>query len=84
MFLECLDLKYGIEVGLRKVLFSYYLKENNKEKGRYHLTLRHERSHLVTCLRSNDRAGRTNSYMLEATLCLGRMMWGSYLRIGKL
>ena len=50
MLLECLSLRYEVEVRLGEVLYSYYLKEHDKENGRYYFTLRRERSHLIACL----------------------------------
>ena len=33
--LECLNMQYDVEFGLGEVLFSYYLKEHDKEKGSF-------------------------------------------------
>ena len=49
MLLECLGMQY-----LGEVLYSYYLKEHDKEKGHYQFILCKDRVPLVTCLRSNN------------------------------
>ena len=35
MSMECLNMQHNVECGLRKVLFSYYLNEHDKDKGSY-------------------------------------------------
>ena len=52
--LECLSMRYGAACELGEVLYSYYLKEHDFEKGKYQLIVRKERVPLVTCLRTND------------------------------
>ena len=69
MSLECLGLKYDVEVGLGEVMFVYYQKEHDNEKGRYHLTLRCEWSHLVTCLK--DRGWKSGYFYAKGNLLFG-------------
>lgn len=53
--LECLCMQLIIEFDVKVLLYSYYLKEHDKEQGRYMMMLRHDRQHLVTRLRSFDK-----------------------------
>ena len=71
MSLECLSMRYGVEVGLSKVLYFYNLKEHEKEKGRYQLTLRREMSYLITCLWSNDRGWKNKYFLVRGKLVYG-------------
>ena len=54
MSLECLSMRHVVKCKLGEVLYSYYLKEHDKENMQYQFILRKDRSALVTCLRSND------------------------------
>ena len=36
MALECLSMKSKVDFGLGEILYSYYLKDYDKEKGRYY------------------------------------------------
>ena len=56
MSLESLIIQHGVDYELGEVLFSYYLKEHDKDKGRFKLITRVDRVPIVTCLRTNDRA----------------------------
>lgn len=40
---------------LHELLCSYFLKESDKDKGKYAITLKHDQTHVVTDLRSSDR-----------------------------
>ena len=55
MSLESLGSRHGVDCELGEVLFSYYLKEHDVDKGRYKLIARVGRAPIVTCLRTNDR-----------------------------
>ena len=54
LVLECLSIRHGVECDIGEVLFSYYLKEHDIDKGRYQLITRVSRVPIITCLRSND------------------------------
>ena len=56
MSLESLSVRHGVDYELGEVLFSYYLKEHDKDKGRFKLIARVGRAPIVTCLRTNDHA----------------------------
>ena len=71
MALECFSLRHGMEVRLGEVLYSYYLKEHDKEKGRFQLTLRREMSLLVTCLWSNDWGWKNKYFFAKGKLVYG-------------
>ena len=53
--IEVMAYKLGLYFGIRDLLYSYYLKEHVKEKGRYLLFLRQKREQLVLGLTTNDR-----------------------------
>ena len=55
MSLESLSRRHGVDCELGEVLFSYYLKEYDVDKGRYKLIVRVGRVPIVTCLHTNDR-----------------------------
>ena len=50
MSLESLSIRHGVECKLEEVLFSYYLKEHDTDKGRYKLIAIVGRVPIVTCL----------------------------------
>ena len=50
MYLESLSIRHGVDCELGEVLFSYYLKEQDKDKGRFKLIARVGRGPIVTCL----------------------------------
>ena len=54
--LESLSVRNGVECEIGEVLFSYYLKEHDTDKGRYQLTMRVGRVPIFTCLHTNDRS----------------------------
>ena len=47
-------MRYGDECDISEVLFSYYLKEYDTDKGIYHLIMRVGRVSIITFLRTND------------------------------
>ena len=53
--IEVMAYKLGIYYGIRDLLYTYYLKEHVKDKGRYLLFLRQKRDPLVLGLTTNDR-----------------------------
>ena len=67
MSLETLSSRHG----LGELLFSYYLKEHNVDKGRYKLIARVGRAPIVTCLCTNDR-GWKDRYLFFR----GDLVWG--------
>ena len=55
MSLERLSIRHGVDYELGEVLFSYYLKEHDVDKGHYKLIARAGRAPIITCLHTNDR-----------------------------
>ena len=53
--IEVMAFRLGIYYGIRDLLYTYYLKEHVKEKGRYHLFLHQKREQVVLGLTTNDR-----------------------------
>ena len=71
MSLESLGSRHGVDCELGEVLYSYYLKEHDVDKGRYKLIARVGRAPIVTCLRTNDR-GWKDRYLYVR----GDLVWG--------
>ena len=71
MSLESLSIRHGVECELGEVLFSYYLKEHDKDKGRFKLIARVGRAPIVTCLRTNNRAWKDRFIFVR-----GDLVWG--------
>ena len=55
MSLESLSVRHGVDYELGEVLFSYYLKEHDTDKGQFKLITKVDQAPIVTCLRTNDR-----------------------------
>jgi len=55
MSLESINIQHGVECEIGEVLYSYYLKEHDRDKGRYKMITRVGRAPIITCLRTNDR-----------------------------
>jgi len=53
---ESLSVGHWVDCELGVVLFSYYLKEHDKDKGKFKLIACVGRALIVTCLRTNDHA----------------------------
>ena len=53
---------------LGEVMYSYYLKEHDKEKERYQLILRKDRILIVTCLRSNNGRWKDKLFFVKGVL----------------
>ena len=73
MSLESLGSRHGVDCELGEVLFSYYLKEHDVDKGRYKLIARVGRAPIVTCLRTND-CGWKDRYLFVK----GDLVWGPH------
>ena len=55
-------MRHEIEFGLEEMLYTYFLWEHDREKGRYNFDVR--RDQLVNHLKTNDR-GWKQSYFLD-------------------
>ncbi|KAL5580129.1 hypothetical protein UlMin_012571 [Ulmus minor] len=71
MSLESLSVCNGVDCELGEVLFSYYLKEHDKDKGRFKLIARVGRAPIITCLRTNDRGWKDRFIFVR-----GDLVWG--------
>ena len=72
MSLESLSVRHGVNCELGEVLFSYYLKEHDKDKDRFKRIARVGHAPIVTCLRTNDRAWKDRFIFVR-----GNLVWGS-------
>ncbi|KAL5565346.1 hypothetical protein UlMin_028510 [Ulmus minor] len=71
MSLESLSVRNGINCELGEVLFSYYLKEHDKDKGRFKLIARVGRAPIITYLWTNDRGWKDRFIFVR-----GDLVWG--------
>ena len=71
MSLEVLSVQHGVEWDVRDVLYSYYLKEHDTEKGRYQLIARIGRVPIITCLRTNDHFWKDRYFFVKGDLVYG-------------
>ena len=71
MSLESLSVQHGVDCEIGEVLFSYYLKEHDKDKGRFKLITRVSCAPIVTCLWTNDRALKDRFIFVK-----GSLLWG--------
>ena len=71
MSLKSLSVRHGVDYELGEVLFSYYLKEHDKDKGRFKLKARVGHAPIVMCLRTNDRAWKDTFISVK-----GNLVWG--------
>ena len=55
MAVEILSVRHGVECKIGEVLYSYYLKEHDTDKGRYNLITQVSCVPIVTCLWTNDQ-----------------------------
>ena len=71
MSLESISIRHGVECEIGEVLLSYYLKEHDKDKGRYKMITRVGRAPIITCLRTNDRGWKDRFLFVR-----GELVWG--------
>ena len=64
MSLECISIRHEIKFGLGELLYTHFLQEHDREKGRYNLYVRPDRVQLVNHLRNND-CGWKQSYFFS-------------------
>ena len=57
------------EIG--EVLYFYYLKEHDTDRGWYQLIVRKDRVPLITCLRTNDRKWKDRYIFVKGQLMYG-------------
>ena len=73
MSLESLSVRHGVDCELGEVMFSYYLKEHDVDKGCYKLIARAGRVPIITCLHTNDH-GWKDKYLFVK----GNLVWGPH------
>ncbi|KAL5578058.1 hypothetical protein UlMin_019757 [Ulmus minor] len=71
MTLECISMRHGIEFGLGEILYTYYLREHDREKGRYNFSVRPDRVQLVNHLKTNDRGWKRLYFFARGELLFG-------------
>ena len=71
MSLESLSVRHGVDCELGEVLFSYYLKEYDTDKGRFKIIAWVGCVPLVTCLRTNDCTWKDRFIFIR-----GDLVWG--------
>ena len=71
MSLESLNVRHAVDCELGEVLFSYYLKEHDKDKGKFKLITQVGCAPIIMCLRKNDRAWKDRFIFVR-----GNLIWG--------
>ena len=71
MTLECINMRHGIEFGLKELLYTYFLWEHDHEKGQYNLYVRPDRVQPVNHLRTNDREWKQSYFFARGKLMSG-------------
>ena len=71
MSLESLSIRHEVECKIGEVTFSYYLKEHNKDKGRYKIIARVGRAPIITSFQTNDRSCKDKFLFVT-----GDIVWG--------
>ena len=61
----------GIEFGLGELLYTYFLWEHDRKKGRYNLYVRPDRIQLVSRLRTNDHGWKRSYFFACGDLVFG-------------
>ena len=64
-------MRSGIEFGVSELLYTYFLREHDHEKGRYNLYVRQDRVQLVNHLRTNDRRWKQSYFFTRGDLVFG-------------
>ena len=71
MTLKYISIRHGIEFGLRKLLYTYFLHEHDHEKGYYNLYVWLDWVQLVNHLRTNDRGWKHSYFFARGELVFG-------------
>ena len=71
--MEDLDgsIRHEVACEIGKVIFSYYLKEHDTDKGRYQLITRVGRMPIITCFRTNDHNWKDRYFFVKRELVYG-------------
>ena len=71
MTLEWINMRHVIEFGLGEMLFTYFLREHDREKGRYNFYVRLDRVQLVNHLKTNDCGWKQSYFFAQGGLVFG-------------
>ena len=71
MALKNLSVRHGVKYEIEEVLYYYYLKEHDTDKGRYQLIVRVGHVPIVTCLCTNDYSWKDRYFFVR-----GDLVWG--------
>ena len=71
MTLACISMRHGIEFGLGDMLYTYFLREHDSEKGQYNLYVLPNRVHLVNHLKTNDCGWKQSYFFAWGELLFG-------------
>ena len=71
MSLECLSMRQGVTCEIGEVLYSYYLKEHDTNKGLYQLIVWNDQVLLVTYFRSNNCRWKDIYFFVRGELVYG-------------
>ena len=77
-------MRHGIEFGLGEMLYTYFLREHDREKGRYNFYVLPDRVQLVNHLKTNDRGWKQSYFSLGTSCYLDRPVRGIFLPFGRL
>ena len=69
--LKSVSVHHGVECEIGEVLFSYYLKEYDTDKGRYQLIVRVGQVPIITCLHTNDCSWKYMFFFVKGELMYG-------------
>ena len=79
-----LSIRHEVKCEIGEVMFSYFLKEHDTNKGRYQLIARVGRVLIITCLRTNDRNWKDKFFFIKGELVYGPVGLGLHPTIGRL
>ena len=71
MTLECISMRHEIEFRLGEILYTYFLREHDREKGRYNFYVRPDQVQLVNHLKTNDRGWKWSYFCTQGELLFG-------------
>ena len=64
-------MRHEIEFRLGEMLYTYFLREHDREKGRYNFYVRPDRVQLVNHLKTNDRGWKQSYFFARGELVFG-------------
>ena len=64
-------MQHGVAYEIGEVLYLYYLKEHDTNKGRYQMIVRVGREPIITYLRTNDHCWKDRFFFVKGDLVYG-------------